>query len=166
MNKFGFISLMLTLIMFLLQFIPLGFYLQFENPFVNVHVRIPIQLFTYETKQIFIWGLKTDGNFQLWFDIHFLTGVFFIILTPLAGILTTIGFCKENNTGKKLMNANFVLLLAVFLYASIGIPIYSEEILGVQFGYFDIFFYLNYGFFIILLNLIIAVIGYWKHPIQ
>ena len=166
MNKFGFLSLILTFVLFFLQFIPLGVYFQFENPFVNSHVRIPIQLFTFQDNELFIWGMVPNGVFQNWFEVNILTGIFFLVLLPLAGILTIFGFWKENKTGKKLMNANFILLLVILLYSIIGIPIYSEEILGVQFNYFDIFSHLNYGFFILLINLILALIANIKHPIQ
>lgn len=166
MNKYGFISLILTLVLFFLQFIPLGIYFQFENPFINCYERIPIQLITYQDNQLFIWGIVTDGVFQNWFEVNVLTGIFFLVILPLAGILTIFGFWKENQTGKKLMSVNFIGLLLVLLYSIIGIPIYSEEILGVQFGYYDIFLYINYGYFILLVNLIFATIGYIKHPIQ
>ena len=166
MNKYGFLSLILTFVLFFLQFIPIGYYFQFEKPVVNSYTRIPIQLFTYEEIQIFFWGIISNGTFRLWFDVNFLTGIFFIIFTPLAALFNLFGFWKENTTGKRLMNLNFVLLLTILLYSIIGIPIYSQEILGIQFEYFDIFFYLNYGFFILLINVIIAGIGYIKHPIQ
>ena len=133
---------------------------------MSYYIQIPIRLFTYYDKQIFIWGINFGGGVLHWFAVHTLTGIFYLVLLPLTGILTIIGFWKENETGKKLMNANFVLLLVIMLYSIIGIPIYSEEILGVQFGYFDIFLYLNYGFFILLINLVYAIIGYIKHPIQ
>ena len=166
MNKYGFISLILTLVLFFLQFIPIGLYFQFGNPFMNCYERIPIQLFTFQDRQLFIWGMETSGVFQNWFEVNILTGIFFLVLLPLAGILTIFGFWKENKTGKKLMNANFIFLLVILLYSIIGIPIYSEEILGVQFSYFDIFSHLNYGFFILFINLILALIAYIKHPIQ
>ena len=167
MNKYGFLSLILTIVLFILQFIPVGFFFQFENPIVNTYIKIPIQLFTYQDKQLFLLGVETNGSFQFWFEINFLTGIFLTILAPLAIFLNLFGFWRENKTGKKLMNANFVLLLAILLYSIIGIPVYSEEILGVdQFGYFDIFYYLNYGFFILLINVVIAGIGFGKHPIQ
>ncbi len=166
MNKYGFISLVLTLVLIFLQFIPVGFFFQFENPIVNSYIKIPIQLFTFEDKQLFFWGIQSNGIFQFWFSINSLTGIFFIILTPLAILSNMLGFWRENKIGKKLMNANFVLLLIIFLYSIIGIPIYSGEILGSQFGYFDIFLYLNYGFFLLLINVIVAGIGFGKHPIQ
>ncbi len=166
MMNCGFVSLILAVLLFFLLFIAFGFYFQFENPILNSYIRIPIQLFTYEDKQLFFWGIETNGTLQNWFEVNFLTGLFLLILTPLAGFLNIIGFWRENDTGKKLMNANFIILLVIFLYIIIGIPIYSEEIIGVQFGYFDIFYYLNYGFFILIINLIIAGIGSGKHPIK
>lgn len=166
MNKFGFLSLILSFVLFFLQFIPLGFYFQFQNPFVNFHVRIPIQLFTYHNNQLFIWGIMTNGAFRIWFEVNILTGIFFIVLLPLAAVLVLFGFWQENQTGKKLILINFIILLTILLYSIIGIPIFSQEILGIQFGYLEIFLYLNYGFCILLLNLIIAALGYWKHPIE
>ncbi len=166
MNKYAFLSLILTLVLFFLQFIPIGIYFQLNNPLVNSYTRIPIQLFTYEEIQIFFWGILSNGTFRLWFDVNFLTGIFFLIFTPIAAISNLFGFWRENKTGKRLVNANFVLLLIVLLYSIIGIPVYSDEIIGIQFEYFDIFYYLNYGFFILLINVIIAGIGYIKHPIQ
>ncbi len=166
MNKFGFISLLLTFVLYFLQFIPMGISFQFETPFIITLVKIPIHIFAYENNEIFFWGIIANGNFQFWFNINILTGIFLLILTPLAAVLNIFGFCKENKTGKKLMNANFVILLIIFLYIIIGIPIYSEEIFGIQFGYFDIFLYLNYGFFILLINVIIAGIAYFTHPIK
>ena len=86
MNKFGFLSLILTFVLFFLQFIPLGVYFQFENPFVNSHVRIPIQLFTFQDNELFIWGMVTNGVFQDWFEVNILTGIFFLILLPLVSV--------------------------------------------------------------------------------
>ncbi|MFX1572236.1 MAG: hypothetical protein ACFFB0_05770 [Promethearchaeota archaeon] len=166
MNKFGFISLFFTIILYFLQFIPLGFYFQFETPFISALVKVPIHIFAYENDEIFFWGIKMDGNFQFWFNINLLTSIFLIILTPLAALLNIFGFSRENIAGKKLMNANFVILLIISLYIIIGIPIYSKEIFGIQFGYLDIFFYLNNGFFILLINVIIAGIAYFTHPIK
>jgi hypothetical protein len=113
-----------------------------------------------------MWGINGGGGVLHWFAIHSLTGIFFMVLLPLSGILTIFGFWKEDQTGKKLMNANFILLLVIMLYSIIGIQIYSEEIIGVQFGYFDIFLYLDYGFYLLLLNVIIAAISFWKHPLE
>lgn len=166
MNKFGLISLLLTSVLYFLQFIPLGISFQFESPFIITLVKIPIHIFAYENNEIFFWGIIANGNFQFWFNINILTGIFLLILTPLAVIFTFFGMCREDQTGKKLMNANFIILLVIFLYTITGIPIYSEEIFGNKFGYFEIFFYLKYGFYILLINIIIAGIGYFTHPIK
>ncbi|MFX0155240.1 MAG: hypothetical protein ACFE9Q_12030 [Candidatus Hodarchaeota archaeon] len=108
----------------------------------------------------------TNGVFQTWFEINLLTGVLFIVLMSLAAIVVLVGFWKENKTGKKLILVNFIVLLTILLYLIIGIPMLSQEIFGTQIDYLDIFIYLNYGFYILLLNLIFAAISYWKHPIE
>ncbi|MFX0001268.1 MAG: hypothetical protein ACFE88_14235 [Candidatus Hermodarchaeota archaeon] len=166
MNKFGFISLILTFVLFFLQFIPLGFYFQFQNPYVNSYVRIPIQLISFQNNHLFFLGVMTNGVFQTWFEVNLLTGVLFIVLMSLAAIVVLVGFWKENKTGKKLILVNFIVLLTILLYLIIGIPMLSQEIFGTQIDYLDIFIYLNYGFYILLLNLIFAAISYWKHPIE
>lgn len=166
MNKFGFLSLILTLALFFLQFIPLGFYFLFQTPFVNSYARIPIQLISYQNSHLFFLGIITNGLFQTWFEVNLLTGVLFIVLMPLAAVLVLLGFCKENRTGKKLILVNCIILLIILLYLIIGIPILSQEIFGTQINYLDIFIHFNYGFYVLLLNLIIAAISYWKHPIE
>ena len=78
MNKFGLISLLLTSVLYFLQFIPLGISFQFESPFIIALVKIPIHIFAYENNEIFFWGIIANGNFQFWFNINILTGIFFI----------------------------------------------------------------------------------------
>jgi ABC-type amino acid transport system permease subunit len=129
-------------------------------------VRIPIQLITYQNIHLFILGITTNGVFQTWFEVNFLTGVFFIVLLPLTTVILLIGFCKENKTGKKLVFGNFFILLIVYFYLIIGIPILSQEIFGNPIAFLDIFTHFDYGFYILSLNLIISAIGYWKHPIE
>ncbi len=166
MNKFGFLSLILTLALLFMQFIPLGFYFQFQNPFVNFYTTIPIQLISYQNSHLFFLGIITNGLFQTWFKVNLLTGVFFIVLMPLAAVLVLLGFCKENQTGRKLILVNLIILLAIILYLIIGIPILSQGIFGTLIDYLEIFIHFNYGFYVLLLNLIIAAISYWKHPIE
>ena len=95
MNKLGFLSILFTFILYFLQFIPLGFYFQFETPFIGALVRIPIHKFGYENNEFFFEGINTNGNFQFWFNINILTGIFLLILTPLAAVLNIFGFCKD-----------------------------------------------------------------------
>jgi len=181
MNKFGFISAFLTLVLFLFQYIPLGLYFGSEGPiytwlseffgfstnsWINSFVQISIEIFSYQGKQIFLFGMSTNGTLQLWFDIHFLTFLILFIITPLTILLAFIGCAKENTSGKKLINTNFFLVLLIFLYCIIGIPIYTKEILGIQFGFMEIFFYLHFGFYILLIDLIMAAIAKSKHPLQ
>ncbi|MFX1570776.1 MAG: hypothetical protein ACFFCV_20755 [Promethearchaeota archaeon] len=111
-------------------------------------------------------GVITNGVFQTWFEANLLTGVLFIVLMPSATILIIVGFFKENPIGKKLMLFNFIIIIIIILYIIIGIPILSLEILGTFINILDIFIFLNYGFYILILDLIIAIIGYWKHPIE
>ena len=63
------------------------------------------------------------------------------------------------------MSYNFLSLLFIILYSILGFTIYSEEIFGVKFGLLEVFSYLDYGFYILLLNLILSFIAFIKHPL-
>lgn len=181
MNKFGFISSIFSLILFFLQFIPLGLYYGEEtltnswlavylgiegNPWLAFHTKIPIELFNYEGKKLYVWGMISNGKLHIWYEIDLLTFFMLFVLTFLAGFLALIGCAEENKQGKKLMNINFLALLTVFLYSIIGIPVYSKTILDHQLGFMDIFFYLNFGFYMLLFDLILALIARFKHPTE
>jgi len=180
MNKFGFLSGIFTIILVFLQFIPLGFnfgvegvssiwvltYFGVNNPVLSSFVRFPLELFSYGDRQIFLWGIIIGDELYLWFEINVLSFIFLFLISILTVILSIVGSIKENPTGKRLINFSLIALIFILLYSIIGIPIYSQEILGTQFGYFDIFLYLNYGFFILILNCILALFAYIKHPIS
>jgi len=178
MNKLGFISGIITSMLVFLQFIPLGIYfgiegsfsnwivayLGIQNPLFDAYSTLPLNLFTYESQSIFLWGMIINGNLYSWLEINILSFICLTVLSLICVILSFIGCVKRNKTGKRLLNLNLVVLIFIIIYSIIGIPIYSQELLGVQFGYFDIFLYLNYGFYIIIINLIIASFAYIKHP--
>jgi len=179
MNKFGFISCVITWVLFLLQFIPLGIVIGVEgptslwfgqyfniinNPWMSSSAQIPLELFNYGNQQVFLWGVIQGGSIILWHEIHLFGFIMLFSLSLLTGILSLIGCGKNNQGGKKLIAINFYILLVIFLFVIIGIPIFSQELLGAAFEFLDIFFILNYGFYILLLDLIVAAIAYGNHP--
>jgi len=180
MNRLGFISGLISTFLVLFQFIPLGIHFGVEgscsnwllaffgikNPIFNAYSSLPLNLFTYENTNIYLWGLSVNGTLFFWFEVNLLSFIFLFLLSIVSVIITFVGCKKETQTGKKLMNANLILLILVFLFSIIGIPVYSQEIIGIQFGYFDIFLYLNYGFYLLLINILISLIAYIKHPLQ
>jgi len=178
MNKLGFISGIITSILVFLQFIPLGIlfgvegsfsnwlvaYFGIQNPLFDSYSTLPLNLFTYGNRSIFLWGMIIDGNLYSWFEINILSSFLLFILSLTSIIFSFIGCKKNSKKGKRLLNLSLVILIFVIIYSIIGIPIYSQEILGVQFGYFDIFLYLNYGFYFLILDIILASFAYIKHP--
>ncbi|MFO8019585.1 MAG: hypothetical protein R6U96_13240 [Promethearchaeia archaeon] len=168
MNKFGFISSFLTTVLLFLRFIPLGIYFGSDTyPWLgfNSHLEIPIQLFKIEGQDIFLWGIFSNNSVNLWFNINYLAFTFLSCLALAAILLSFIGCLKESETGKKLIKANFYCLFVIVIFLLVGIPIYSKEILGGQLGYLDIFNYIDYGFYIILANLIVALVAIYTHPV-
>lgn len=168
MNKLGFISSCFTMVLLFLRFIPLGIYFGSQtNPWLglNYHLEISIQLFNYNGQEIFLWGIFSDNSIKLWMDMHLLAFIFLSCIAFLSIIISFIGCLKEDEAGKKLIKANFYCLFAVVLFLIIGLPIYSDEILGAQLDYLDIFYYIDYGFYLILANLVIALIAIFAHPV-
>jgi len=180
MNKFGFLLGIFTLILVFLQFIPLGLnfgvggvssswlltYFGVSNPVLSSFVKFPLELITYGDRQIFLWGMIFGDELYLWFEINILTFIFLFVISILIAIFSIIGSKKENSIGKKLILFSLIAYIIIILYLIIGIPICSQEILGIQFGYIDIFLNLNYGFYILILNCILALVAYLKHPLK
>ena len=180
MNKFGFLSSILTWVLFLLQFIPLGLIIGVEGPtsfwfgqYFNINnntwmsssVQIPLELFNYGNQQVFLWGIIQGGNISLWYEVHIIGFVMLFSLLLITGILSLIGCAKDSQTGKKLIAFNFFVLLAIILFVIIGIPIYSQELLGAKLEFLDVFFSFNFGFYILLIDFVLAAIAYGNHPI-
>jgi hypothetical protein len=180
MNKFGFLLGIFTIILIFLQFIPLGInfgvqgessiwlltYFGVINPLISSFVKFPLELFSYGDRHVFLWGMIIDNELYMWFEINILSFIFLFLIPIIIVISTLIGSIKENLTGKKLLNFSLIALIFVLLYSIIGIPIYSQEIFGRQFDYFDIFFYLNYGFLILVFNCFLAIIAYKNYKIK
>lgn len=180
MNKFGFISSILTWILLLMQFIPLGIIIGVEgptsfwfgqyfnilnNPWMSSSAQIPLEIFNYGNQQVFLWGIVQEESIKLWYEIDVLGLLIVLLPSLLAGTLSLIGCAKENQGGKKLIAFNFYALLIVIVFIIIGLPLYSQELLGGWFEILDLFFVLNYGFYILLLDLILAAIAYGTHPV-
>ena len=181
MNKYGFLSAILTFILLSFHYIPLGIYfepgglvpiwlLQFfginENPFFNYYESIPVDLFHYSDKQVYISGVLSRGFVTLWYQIHLITFIIMFVLTLLSGLLAFIGCAKESKGGAKLISFNFYALLIIILYLLIGVPMYSLDLIGAQFQYFDIFYYLSFGFYILIIDFILAIAAKKNHTIK
>jgi hypothetical protein len=180
MNKFAFISGLLTLLLLSFQFIPLGLifgsigemsnwvcaYFGLKNPFISFYSTISLELMTIGDYQVFLWGIIIDGMLYTWLEVHFITFLFLFCLSILAIIAAFIASTKKNELGKRMSTFNLIFVGVIFAYFLIGIPIYSNFIIGLELGYFGIFYYLNFGFYILLLDLILAIISRIKHPMN
>lgn len=180
MNKFAFLSGMLTLLLSFFQFIPLGIifgssgtisnwvltYFGFTNPFMNFYSTISLEMMSVSDFQVFLWGIINNGTLYTWIEVHFVTFIFLFCLSILAIITAFIASGKENKLGRRMSNFNLVFVGVIFAYFLIGIPIYSNLIIGIELGYFNIFYYLNFGFYVLALDLILAIVSKIKHPIN
>ncbi|TXT63058.1 MAG: membrane protein of unknown function [Promethearchaeota archaeon] len=169
MNKFGFISGILASIVLLLPFLPIGIYFgSASNPWLgfNFYVQFPVSIVRYGNMEVFLWGTLTNSSINFWVLSNIITFIFLTIIGILSVIFSFVGCFKEDKLGKRFMN--FVLLANLFLilYILIGFTIYSREIFGTTFGLVDIYYHLDYGFYIIVLNLIISIAAFITHPIK
>ena len=161
MNKFGFISGLLSAVLIFLPFIPVGIYFGTEtNPWLgfNYYIQFPISIVRFGNMEIFLWGFLIDSSINLWFLVNIVSFIFLTIPGVLTVIFSFIGSFKEDDLGKR-------FILFMILYTLIGFTIYSNEIFGIGFAIGEIFNYLDYGFFILILNFIISVIAYITHPV-
>jgi len=180
MNKFALLSGICTLLLVFFQYIPIGLYFAeggeisiwmfkvfniTENPILNHYVQLPLNLFHIGDAKIYLFGIVSSDYSLLWLDIHMLTFIILFVFSLLGGILSLIGCAKESKTGKKLVNANFYLILTVLIYSLLGISIYSQDILNESLQIIELFYYLGFGFYFLLFTLIISIIAKYKHPI-
>lgn len=168
MNKLGFISGLLSAIIFFLPFIPVGIYFGTEsNPWLgfNYYIQFPVSIVRFGNMQIFLWGFLLDSSLNLWVLENIVSFIFLTIPGLLSVIFSFIGCFKEDDIGKRFIYFTFFTNLFMILYTLIGFTIYSGEIFGFAFGLADIFQYLDYGFFILILNFIISIIAYITHPV-
>jgi hypothetical protein len=180
MNKFAFISGLLTLLLSFFQFIPLGIifgstgsmsnwlltYFGLNNPFMSYYSTISLELMTIGNYQIFLWGILYNGTLYTWLDVHMISFVFLFLFSLIAIITTFIASGKENKLGKRMAILNLIFISLIIGYFLVGIPFYSNIITGIELGYFGIFFYLNFGCYILLLDLILSIISPIKHPMN
>jgi len=169
MNKYGFLSSVLFFILLFLPALPIGIYFGSEsNPWlgINYYYQISLALLTHESSSVYLWGMSTSGSPLIWYQNHLLTFIFLVLIGTAGATIILIGSFKETETGKKLTRTGFIFQLIAFLYVIIGIPIYSNELIGVQFNYVDIFLFLQFGFYVFLLSTILSLIARIKHPIN
>lgn len=169
MNKLGFISGLLSTILLFLPFIPIGIYFGTStNPWLglNYHIQLQVSIVRYGNIHIYLWGILKENSISMWLFFNFLSFIFLTVIGLLAIIFSFIGCFKENKLGKRFMNFIVLANLFIILYTLIGFTIYSREIFGNDFGLLEIYYYLDYGFYILLLNFIISVFAFISHPIK
>ena len=181
MNKFGFISSILTLVLFFFEFIPLGLIIGAQgnismwllnlfginsNPWVGAYATFPLEFFNNGTVRIFLWGIISDGSITLWHEIHLISFIFLFCLSLSKGFITLIGSVKETTGGKKIMIFNFITLIIILTYIIIGIPFFSSEILGTNVNIFYILDYLEIAFLLLLFDLLFSYYALNHHPIK
>lgn len=180
MNKYAFLSGCFTLMLSLLEFIPLGVifgspglfsnwiltYFGLSNPIMTYYGTLSLALMNYGDYEIFLWGLTQHGTLYSWLEIHLLTFIFLFILSILAILASFIASAKATKFGKRMASLNLIFMWCIFGYFCIGIPIYSQPIIGIQFNYFDIFYYLNFGFYLLSFNSVLSIFSYIKHIIE
>ncbi|MFO7795815.1 MAG: hypothetical protein ACQERB_13375 [Promethearchaeati archaeon] len=169
MNKLGFISGLLSAIIFFLPFIPVGIYFGSEsNPWLgfNYYIQFPVSIVRFGNMQIFLWGFLLDSSINLWVLENIVSFIFLTIPGLLTVIFSFVGCFKEDELGKCFIYFTFFTNLFMILYTLIGFTIYSMEILGIELAIGEIFAYLDYGFFILILNFIISIIAYITHPVM
>ncbi len=181
MNKFGFISSIFTFILLVFQYFPLGLYFgkgdniylwlikylnEGSNPWITSYAKVPLQIFHYNSKNIYLWGIVSDGNLQLWYEIHILSFFFLALLPFVAVLLAWIGCAKEKKSGKTLIKVNFYFILFAMVYCVLGITLFSKDILGFNVSFYDFLFHLDFGFYLLFIDLIFALIAVINHPIE
>ncbi|MBD3255999.1 MAG: hypothetical protein GF383_12965 [Candidatus Lokiarchaeota archaeon] len=169
MNKYTVLSILLTFFLIFSTYLPLGIHYTEDtnNPLmIDSYVKVFMYLVNYKGSEVYIWGMipREYGWFYFWVEFHLLTFIFLGVLTTVAGVLTVVGLVLETEIGKKLMGYAVVAKIFVIAYIIFGLTIYSKELFGRQF-YFDIFLYLGFGSYILIVDVIIAGFGYYKHSV-
>jgi hypothetical protein len=181
MNKFGFVSSLITLIIFFLEFIPLGLYIGASgatsswllnvfgvstNPWMRAYAQFPLEFFNDGNVRLFIWGIISNGNLSLWHEVHLLSFLVLFLLSIIKGFITFIGSLKENKAGKNLMVFNLIALLIIITYIVIGTPFFSLEIIGTSLDILGFIDYLEIAFLLLLLDLLFSYYALNHHPIK
>ncbi len=177
MNKIGFLSGVITILLLFLPFLPIGIYFWNETTSsleLNSYIKFPVSLLNLNNTKIFLWGSTNGNSITFWFTDWFnnfsvttvITFLFLIVLSILAIIFSFLGCVKENQKGRRYMSFNFFAIFFIIFFTIIGFTIYSEEIFGSQFGLLEIYQYLDTGFYILLINFILSIIAFIKHPIK
>ena len=83
MNKFGFLSCLLTFCLFFLEFIPLGIQIGASgatsswllnifgvstDPWIRAYAQFPLEFYNDGHVKLFIWGIISNGTLHLWLE--------------------------------------------------------------------------------------------------
>ena len=165
MNKLGFCSGLLSIIICFFQSIPLGIY--FDSG-VSSYASISLNLFSSNNFDFFLWG-KIDQSTLVghsWLEANLISFFMLYIFTLIAGIITIIGSTIEKISGKAIISLNSLLLLIVIIYISIFIPLNSIELIDTAVDFMELFTSLGSGYFLLIIDFILALFSIRVHPLE
>ncbi len=165
MNKLGFCSGILSIILAFLQSIPVGIYF---SSGISSFTAIPLNLFSSGTNDFYIWGTidQTSLAVQWWVQINLISFILLYIFIIFTGITTIIGSTMEKSSGKALMTLNTLLLIITIIYISVFIPLNSLELIGDSLDFTGMFSSLGNGYYLLIINFILALISVRVHPLE
>lgn len=165
MNKMGFCSGILSIILAFLQSIPLGIYF---SSGISSFTAIPLNLFSSSTADFYIWGTvdQTSLAVQWWLQINLISFIMLYVFIIFTGIATIIGSTMIKASGKAIMTLNSLLLIITIIYISIFIPFNSFELIGDSLDFMEMFSSLGNGYYLLVINFILALISMRVHPIE
>ena len=181
MNKFGFLSCLLTFCLFFLEFIPLGIQIGASgatsswllnifgvstDPWIRAYAQFPLEFYNDGHVKLFIWGIISNGTLHLWLEVHILSFIVLFVLSFVRGIVTLIGSLKQTKAGKRMMLFNFIALIIIITYILFGLPFFSLEITGTSLNLLGFIDFLEIAFLLFLLDLLFSYYALNHHPIK
>lgn len=165
MNKIGFCSGILSIIISFLQSIPLGIY--FDSG-ISSYTSISLSMFSNNNVDFFIWGTIDQLTLvvQSWLEVNLITFCMLNLFMIITGIITIVGSTMERMSGKAIMSLNSLLILIVIIYISIFIPLNSIELIGITIDFMGLFTSLGNGYYILIINVILALVAIRSHPLE
>lgn len=165
MNKIGFCSGILSIIISFLQSIPLGIY--FESG-ISSYASISLTLFSNNNVDFFIWGTIDQSTLvvQSWLESNLISFFMLNVFMIITGIITIVGSTIERMSGKAIMSLSSLLILIVIIYISIFIPLNSIELIGFSIDIIGLFTSLGNGYYILIINFMLALVSIRTHPLE
>lgn len=165
MNKIGFCSGILSIIISFLQSIPLGIY--FASG-ISSYASISLNLFSNNNIDFFIWGTIDQSTLVVhsWLESNLISFFMLNLFMIITGIITIVGSTIEKISGKAIMSLSSLLILIVIIYISIFIPLNSIELIGISIDIMGLFTSLGNGYYILIINFTLALVSIRTHPLE